>query len=126
VRIFWQALEHVAEGLEPPQATAPMQIANQKAVSFIGNLRVKAAGWQNPGCPSCNRLTEPRATWPRLHREQSDRLRLRARGWAILKTDSKAEAIRIAIEFMELHRKHWPGFEAESEVRPMFDPGMGP
>ncbi len=47
-------------------------------------------------------------------------------GWAILETDSKAEAIRIATEFMELHRKHWPGFEGESEVRPMFDPGMGP
>src|SRR6202453_2552400 len=47
-------------------------------------------------------------------------------GWAILKADSKAEAIRIANEFMELHRKHWPGFEGESEVRPMFDPGMGP
>jgi hypothetical protein len=47
-------------------------------------------------------------------------------GWAILKTDSKAEAIRIATEFMELHRKHWPGFEGESEVRPMFDPGVGP
>jgi hypothetical protein len=47
-------------------------------------------------------------------------------GWAILKTDSKAEAVRIAVEFMELHRKHWPGFEGESEVRPMFDPGMGP
>ena len=47
-------------------------------------------------------------------------------GWAILRTDSKAEAIRIATEFMELHRKHWPGFEGESEVRPMFDPGMGP
>ncbi len=46
-------------------------------------------------------------------------------GWAILKTDSKAEAIRIATEFMELHRKYWPGFEGESEVRPMFDPGMG-
>ncbi|MGH8167421.1 MAG: YciI family protein, partial [Woeseiaceae bacterium] len=29
-------------------------------------------------------------------------------GWAILKVDSKAEAIRIATEFMELHRKHWP------------------
>jgi len=25
-----------------------------------------------------------------------------------------------------LHRKYWPGFEGESEVRPMFDPGMGP
>ncbi len=47
-------------------------------------------------------------------------------GWAILKANSKAEAIRIATEFMELHRKHWPGFEGESEVRPMFDPGMGP
>ena len=47
-------------------------------------------------------------------------------GWAILKADSKAEAVRIATEFMELHRKHWPGFEGESEVRPMFEPGMGP
>jgi hypothetical protein len=47
-------------------------------------------------------------------------------GWAILKTDSKAEAIRIATEFMELHRKHWPEFEGECEVRPMFDPGKGP
>jgi hypothetical protein len=47
-------------------------------------------------------------------------------GWAILKAASRAEAIRIATEFMELHRKYWPAFEGESEVRPMFDPGMGP
>jgi hypothetical protein len=47
-------------------------------------------------------------------------------GWAILNADSKAEALRIATEFMELHQKHWPGFEGESEVRPMFDHGMGP
>jgi hypothetical protein len=47
-------------------------------------------------------------------------------GWAILNAASKAEAIRIATEFMELHRKHWPGFEGESELRAMFDPGMGP
>jgi len=47
-------------------------------------------------------------------------------GWAILKADSKAEALRIATEFMELHRKHWPEFEGESEVRPMFEPNMGP
>jgi hypothetical protein len=47
-------------------------------------------------------------------------------GWAILKTDSKAEAVRIATEFMELHRKYWPGFDGESEVRPMFDDGVGP
>jgi hypothetical protein len=47
-------------------------------------------------------------------------------GWAILKTDSRAEAIRVATEFMELHRKHWPAFEGESEVRPMYEPGEGP
>ena len=47
-------------------------------------------------------------------------------GWAILKAASKAEAIRLATEFMEIHRTHWPGFEGESEVRPMFEPGMGP
>jgi hypothetical protein len=47
-------------------------------------------------------------------------------GWAIIKAETRAEAIRIATEFMELHRKHWPEFEGESEVRPMFEPGEGP
>ena len=47
-------------------------------------------------------------------------------GWAILEAETRAEVIRIATEFMDLHRKHWPGFEGESEVRPMFEPGMGP
>ena len=47
-------------------------------------------------------------------------------GWAILELKSKEDAIRVATEFMELHRKHWPGFEGESEIRPMFDPGTGP
>ncbi len=47
-------------------------------------------------------------------------------GWAIIDVSSKEEAIRVATEFMDLHRKHWPEFEGESEVRPMFDPGMGP
>lgn len=47
-------------------------------------------------------------------------------GWAIIKANSKDEALRIAQEFMELHRKHWPQFEGETEVRPMFEPGFGP
>ena len=47
-------------------------------------------------------------------------------GWAILNAATKADALRVATEFMELHRIHWPEFEGESEVRPMFDPGMGP
>lgn len=47
-------------------------------------------------------------------------------GWAILQADSKREALRIAQQFMELHRRHWPEFEGEAEVRPMFEPGKGP
>ena len=47
-------------------------------------------------------------------------------GYAILEAKTKEEAVRIGTEFMELHRKYWPEFEGESEVRPMFDPGLGP
>jgi hypothetical protein len=43
-------------------------------------------------------------------------------GWAILKAESKTEVTRLTTEFMELHRKYWPGFEGEAEVRPMFEP----
>ena len=40
-------------------------------------------------------------------------------GWAILKADSKPEILRLTTEFMELHRKYWPDFEGECEVRPI-------
>jgi hypothetical protein len=46
-------------------------------------------------------------------------------GWAILEA-SREDALRIQTEFMELHRKHWPEFEGEAELRPMFAPGEGP
>jgi hypothetical protein len=46
-------------------------------------------------------------------------------GYAILETESRAEALHIQSEFMELHRKYWPEFEGESELRPMFTPGEG-
>jgi hypothetical protein len=47
-------------------------------------------------------------------------------GWAILKGDSKEEVMQVAVEFMDLHRRLWPGFEGESEIRPMFEMGKGP
>jgi hypothetical protein len=47
-------------------------------------------------------------------------------GWAILRADTKAEALQVAREFMELHREYWPEFEGEVEVRPMYEPGAGP
>ena len=42
-------------------------------------------------------------------------------GWAIFEADSKAEALRLTTEFLDLHRKHWPESksEFETEVRPI-------
>jgi hypothetical protein len=42
-------------------------------------------------------------------------------GFAIVDVKSKAEALDIATQFMELHRVHWPAFVGECEVRPFED-----
>jgi hypothetical protein len=47
-------------------------------------------------------------------------------GYAQFELKSKEEAIESAVRFMELHKKHWPGWEGETEVRPMYEPGQGP
>ena len=44
-------------------------------------------------------------------------------GYAQFELNSKEEAVESAVRFMELHKKHWPGWEGETEVRQMFDPG---
>ncbi|HEV2103495.1 MAG TPA: YciI family protein [Candidatus Acidoferrum sp.] len=41
-------------------------------------------------------------------------------GYAIFDFNSKQEAIESALEFMELHRKYWPGWEGETEIRQIF------
>jgi hypothetical protein len=41
-------------------------------------------------------------------------------GYAIFEFKSKQEAIESALRFMELHRKHWPGWEGETEIRQIF------
>jgi hypothetical protein len=43
-------------------------------------------------------------------------------GYAQFEMKSKEEAIQSAVEFMELHKKLWPGWEGETEVRQMFGP----
>src|SRR5262245_10469196 len=40
-------------------------------------------------------------------------------GYAMVEVDSTEEAREVARQFMELHRVHWPSFEAECEVRPL-------
>jgi hypothetical protein len=43
-------------------------------------------------------------------------------GYAQFELKSKEEAVASAVRFMELHKKHWPGWEGETEVRQMFGP----
>jgi hypothetical protein len=43
-------------------------------------------------------------------------------GYAIFELKSKEEAIERTSHFMELHRKHWPGWEGETEIRQVFGP----
>lgn len=40
-------------------------------------------------------------------------------GYALIEAATHADAVALATRFMELHRIHWPGFEGESEVRPL-------
>ncbi len=47
-------------------------------------------------------------------------------GYAQFDLSSKQEAIESVIRFMELHKKHWPGWEGETEIRQMMEPGESP
>ena len=47
-------------------------------------------------------------------------------GYAQFDVKSREEAIQGAVRFMELHKQHWPGWEGETEVREMYDPGDSP
>jgi hypothetical protein len=38
-------------------------------------------------------------------------------GYAVLEAPSRDKAIEAAVRFMQLHKKHWPEWEGECEVR---------
>ena len=46
-------------------------------------------------------------------------------GYALFELPSKAEALEVAREFMEIHRVHFPSFQGECEVRPLDGPEQG-
>jgi hypothetical protein len=43
-------------------------------------------------------------------------------GYAQFELKSREEAVKSAVQFMELHKKYWPGWEGETEVRQMYGP----
>jgi len=47
-------------------------------------------------------------------------------GYAIFELKSMEEAVERTQHFMDLHRKHWPGWEGETEIRQVFGPPAPP
>lgn len=47
-------------------------------------------------------------------------------GYAVLKVDSPEEAVEGARRMIELHQRHWPGWEGAAEVRRISGPDEGP
>lgn len=43
-------------------------------------------------------------------------------GYAVMRFNTKEEAVQSAKDFLALHIKHWPGWEGECEVRQIFGP----
>ena len=43
-------------------------------------------------------------------------------GYAVMEFNSREAAVQSAVEFMELHKKYWPGWDGETEVRQIFGP----
>jgi hypothetical protein len=44
-------------------------------------------------------------------------------GYAQFELKSREEAVQSAVQFMELHKKYWPEWEGETEVRQMMEAG---
>ena len=47
-------------------------------------------------------------------------------GYAVMEFNSREAAVKSAVEFMELHKKYWPGWEGETEVRQILDEDLSP
>lgn len=47
-------------------------------------------------------------------------------GFSVLDARSLEEATELGLRLMRLHAEHWPGWEGELEVRPVFGPGDMP
>ncbi|HEU0041952.1 MAG TPA: YciI family protein [Jiangellaceae bacterium] len=43
-------------------------------------------------------------------------------GYAIIEASSKDEAIELAAQLVNLHKELWPGWEGETEIRPLLGP----
>src|SRR5262245_28083811 len=43
-------------------------------------------------------------------------------GFAVMEFNSREAAVQSAVEFMELHKKYWPGWDGETEVRQILGP----
>ena len=87
---------------------------------FIGEQARKGAFIDGAGLQPLRRATRVRLAGGRI--QVTDGPFAEAKevvgGYALCEFPSHEAAVALATEFMELHRRHWPEFEGECEVRP--------
>ena len=47
-------------------------------------------------------------------------------GFSINEFESKEKAVEAALRYMKVAQEHWPGWEGECEIRPMYGFGVSP
>jgi hypothetical protein len=86
---------------------------------FVGGLFASGALKETGGLRPMSEATRFRSSGGKLQVTDGPFIETKEMigGYALVEVPSKEEAMKIAREFMELHRVHWPEFECESEMR---------
>ncbi len=112
-------LVKAAENAGPPPKGLMDAIAQSAEEAVKSGAMVFSGGLAPPAMSTSVRLTRGRvASIDGPFTESKEVIG----GFAVFEFKSKQEAVESAVAFMELHKKHWPGWEGETEVRQIFGP----
>ncbi len=112
------------EASEPPPAALMQAIATMGEEAARSGVMVQMGGLLPSAMGARVRLAKGRLTVTDGPFTEAKEV---LGGFAVYSVPSKAEAIRLSQQFLELHRQHWPGWEGEVEIRQLFDQAdMGP
>ena len=115
---FMMMVKHAENSGPPPKelmdAIASLSDEAFKAGTMLGNGRLAPTAQS-----ACVRVSHGRLTVTDGPFTEAKEM---VGGFAQFELKSKQEAIDGAVRFMELHRKYWPEFEGETEIRQIFGP----
>lgn len=108
-----------AESSGPPPAELMGAIAQLGAESAKAGVLVETGGLLPTAAGARIRLAEGQLTVKDGPFTEAKEV---IGGYAVYEVGSKQEAIEQTRRFLELHQKHWPGWEGEVEIRQVMGP----